>query len=87
VTAGPERGQDCGGPRHRDAMHAFGQFPPCSRVLYPEAEQPARYRNLQDVAALQLRGGRDRRRGAGNNGPVSTATASSFLNAAGTIGG
>jgi hypothetical protein len=26
-------------------------------------------------------------RGAGNNGPVSTATASSFLNAAGTIGG
>jgi hypothetical protein len=27
------------------------------------------------------------RRGAGNNGPVSTATASSFLNAAGTMGG
>jgi hypothetical protein len=26
-------------------------------------------------------------RGAGNDGPVSTATASSFLNAAGTMGG
>ena len=29
----------------------------------------------------------DPKRGAGNNGPASTAQASSFLNAAGTMGG
>jgi hypothetical protein len=40
---------------------------------------------LIDVGGYPLH---DRRhRGAGNNGPVSTATASSFLNAAGTMGG
>jgi hypothetical protein len=39
------------------------------------------------LLGLAVRGLRGLIRGAGNNGPVSTAKASSFLNAAGTMGG
>jgi len=46
---------------------------------WPAGHKPAAH----TAAGEQVR----QRRGAGNNGPVSTATASSFLNVAGTMGG
>jgi hypothetical protein len=51
----------------------------------------AEHRGIGDLGLSgevgQLRRGNPATRGTGNDGPVSTATASSFLNAAGTMGG
>ena len=63
--------------------------------LYHRASEPGRMERLLPVEWQKCTGKISREknvrqwltRGAGNNGPVSTARASSFLNAAGTIGG
>jgi hypothetical protein len=48
---------------------------------------PHAHRRLDTAEACARREAMRRLRGAGNNGPVSTAQASSFLNTAGTMGG
>ena len=70
-------------PHHQGRGARSRQFP---RTQGPERaiehEDPAVHR---EDPSVRLNSGISR--GAGNNGPVSTATASSFLNAAGTMGG
>jgi hypothetical protein len=80
-----------GGPVLAVTGRCGGSNQACSFRVHPAAAGAGtRPRRRGPAGVLLLRPVTILRRnswGAGNNGPASTATASSFLNAAGTIGG